>query len=285
MPLASAAANILASFAFQLSVSGARGARLAYAARYWARYLAAKRLTPGGGAWEAAHHAAMDALAASGDSARAVVVRLPSGELLELDLFTCFMILKDIVADATYASAGFAPRPGQVVFDVGGQQGVFAVLAAKAVGPAGRVVSVEPAPANFARLTGNLSRNGLANAVAVNAALGEAPGRAELTLSAWNSGGHSLTARGGPTVTVEVDTLDRLAARLGLTPDLVKVDVEGAELSVLRGGLETLRARKPAVVLEADAAGVEEGVRALLAPLGYSFKRSGPVLFAVPEAR
>lgn len=286
MPLVRAAANILDSYAFQLSVRGGLPARLGYVTRYWARYLAAKHL--GGVEWAPAHHAAMNALAQSGQSRRTAEVELPSGVRLELDLFTCFMILKEIVSDGTYGAGAHAPRAGQVVFDVGGQQGVFTVLAARAVGPEGRVVAVEPAPENFARLSKNVALNGLTNVTAVPAALSDAPGKAELALSPWNAGGHSMAGMADgstSTVTVELETLDSLCARLGTAPDLLKVDVEGAEVLVLRGGLKTLREKRPAVIVEADAPGVAEGVKALLTPLGYTLESDGHILFAAPEPR
>jgi protein O-GlcNAc transferase len=68
---------------------------------------------------------------------------------------------------------------------------------------------------------------------------------------------------------VDVVSLDDSLAALGLVPTVVKVDVEGMEVDVLRGAEQTLRRHRPALYVEAAEAEALEAVRDVLGPLGY----------------
>ena len=131
-------------------------------------------------------------------------------------------------------------RPGMTVVDVGANIGYYVLLAAGAVGPAGRVLAVEPEPHNYGLLTENLRRNRAANVRPVNAALGDAPGTAHLHRSRDNFGDHRLFGDGTrTTVPVPVTVFDDLADPLGFV-DFVKMDVQGYEHHVARGMTRTL---------------------------------------------
>lgn len=189
-------------------------------------------------------------------------------------------------------------RPGQTVVDVGANVGLYTLAAARAVGPGGRVVAFEPEPRNCARLQRNVEANGHANVTVVQAAVGEASGRARLYLGG-DSGVHSLLAEraGGPAVEVEVVALDEYCEREGLVPDVVKVDAEGAELAVLRGLRRTLRrAGGIAVVCElydpdpAVVAAKRAQAEALLAEAGLRVEgalayRASTLLYAYKPAQ
>jgi FkbM family methyltransferase len=134
-------------------------------------------------------------------------------------------------------------RPGNTFYDVGAHVGFFTVLACRLVGPTGHVHSFEPVPQNVAALNTNLRANGFEQATAHPIAIADRDGNATM------EGGRSLTARlsesGDLTVrTARVDSLNLDA------PQLVKIDVEGAESAVLRGMTDTLRAYRPVVVVE-----------------------------------
>lgn len=207
-------------------------------------------------------------------------------------------------------------RPGSVFFDVGANVGFFALLAARAVGPRGHVVAVEPMPGNVAALRRNLERNhvaeaewagpgrpapaGAPNAVTVGvtagamatvtvveAAAGLVAGRGRLGLSA-HPGGNALEVTGAPddvTGFVEVDlvTIDGLVGGGRVPPpDLVKVDTESGEAEVLRGMGEVLATHRPSVLVEVDAATVAEvdakaaAVEGPLVAAGYRIDRLPP---------
>lgn len=141
-------------------------------------------------------------------------------------------------------------RPGMTVLDVGGNIGVYTVLLSRLVGPSGRIITFEPDPDLFACLQANCTRNGCANVEAHNLALGRQADRLVLRRLILNSGDNTL-GRGGSThfrseVAVEVAALDRLLP--ALKPALVKIDVQGWELEVLRG-MEQLLTGSPAPAL------------------------------------
>lgn len=282
----SAVRNIIDSYRFQWTLGGGLGARLGYLTRYWAAYLYHRWAA--GSDWYQAHGRAIRHLAEAGLTRRVVVTRLPQGLRFESDLLTATMILKEILGDGMYKvqdDPGFEPREGATVIDVGAQQGVFAVLAAAGVGPRGRLIAVEPEPVNFSRLEANLARNGLRQAAAVNLALSDARGKATLRRDAVNTGGHTLLdgPGDGGMVEVDVDTLDGLVERLGIPAlDLLKVDVEGSALAVLRGGLKTLARSRPRIVMELDQPDDVGAVERLLGPLRYRVFTRDNVLFARP---
>lgn len=148
---------------------------------------------------------------------------------------------------------------GDLVVDCGANVGVHACALARAVGPVGRVVAIEPIAELAARLEENCRLNDLTNVDVVVAAASDAPGERTIYASApgsSNRGQASFHRRaegdGAPRV-VAVDTVDRLlAARGGAAPRLVKIDVEGNELAVLRGAEATLRRVRPVLVFEYD---------------------------------
>lgn len=284
MPSVEAMRNVLDSFRFQFELSGDLLPRLAYALRYWLSYFYGKHfVTPGD--WAAAHVRAMQKLA--GLTRRRVRVTLDDGLTLELDRLTCFLLLKDIRRDRTYELAGtelFSFRPGRVVYDIGSQQGIYACSAARAVGSEGRVVCAEPSPENHALLAKNVALNGLTNVTLVAAAVSDHSGFAELYQSVYNTGAHSLMPLAGGAVAAKVRllTLDELCAEAGRDPDLLKIDVEGSVLAVLRGGRAVLARAKPAIVLEIDRPEDLAEIEALLKPLGYELRPKRNIIFALP---
>lgn len=190
-----------------------------------------------------------------------------------------------------------AIKPGGIVLDVGANVGFFAVpLAARVAQLGGRVVAVEPLPANADRLRRNIEANGLdERVVIVRAALGEAQGRMFLvrTDSLAPTGNAVRTTTEMPASNeVELRTLDELADELALGRcDAVKVDIEGGELAFLRGGERYLREHRPLLCVELNqvqmvAAGWRTGdLQSLADEWGYRLEvGDGPIenVFLVP---
>jgi len=153
---------------------------------------------------------------------------------------------------------------GDIFVDVGANIGYFTVLAGLCVGAAGRVHAVEPDADNAALLARNVALNGLSNVQLHRTAVSDHCGEAPLFRGTSNSGAHSLLRKNGLTAgpSVPVVTLDRL---LHAEPriKLLKIDVQGAEMSVLRGLAERLTAKdaRPAIIMEfspADLARADE---------------------------
>ncbi|HEX3911366.1 MAG TPA: FkbM family methyltransferase [Solirubrobacteraceae bacterium] len=151
-------------------------------------------------------------------------------------------------------------KPGQTVYDVGANIGFFTILCSRLVGPEGHVYAFEPIPQNLATLRHNVTLNALSNVTIVDKALSSSTGVAQMFVSPW-SAFHSLNVEGatkqedhGPDegeVTVQTVTLDEFVQGEGVrAPDLLKIDVEGAELIVVQGMSQTLRAEEPLLLVE-----------------------------------
>jgi FkbM family methyltransferase len=132
------------------------------------------------------------------------------------------------------------PKSG-VFYDIGANIGIFTLPAAQIVGKDGRVVAFEAAPANYNRLLENLEQNNLTNVIPFGLGLSSENTTATLfrPTNRLGEGGHSLLDNGVPSAGVSTILLARLDDLVELwdlpTPDLVKIDVEGAEMDVLAG--------------------------------------------------
>ena len=178
-------------------------------------------------------------------------------------------------------------RPGDTFLDIGSSIGFFTLIAARLVGPEGRVFAVEPVPENARCILTSAAANGFSIITVIEAAAGGAEGSGDLAL-AHHPGGATLSATDAPSdmkgsLRVPVTTVDALLAsgRIG-APSLVKIDVEGTEINVLEGMRRTLLTCRPQLVVEVDAAtgGVAEAkfraVTDWLQTAGYAVVRLEP---------
>jgi FkbM family methyltransferase len=142
-------------------------------------------------------------------------------------------------------------RPGMTVVDAGAHIGYYTRLFAELVGPAGRVLAVEPERENYSLLLRNIPSGTHEYVEAVDVALSDEEGEATLYVAAGHSI-HSLVHGYMPAdeaVSVRVTTLDRLLEDRGIERvDFVKIDVEGAEPRVLAGMMRTI-ARSPGLAM------------------------------------
>ena len=149
--------------------------------------------------------------------------------------------------------------PGRDVIDVGANVGFFSVLAAKLIDDGQRVLAIEPTPSAVGYLRRNIERNSCADRVIVAQNLvADSVGRRDLHVIPGKEEFSSLNAIVHPSVrglesvkiVVDCETIDNLVMRLGLSPGLIKIDVEGAEIAVFRGAEETIRRHLPTIVFE-----------------------------------
>jgi FkbM family methyltransferase len=148
-------------------------------------------------------------------------------------------------------------RPGMTFVDAGANHGIYTVFAARRVGADGLVWAFEPSPRERGQLHFNLEMNGLTARV-FSVALADVNGQAELTVSDPEHHGQStLGAFANPELEVhgkelvEVRRLDDVVAENPLTRiDVMKLDVEGAELRLLRGAAGILERYRPVILLE-----------------------------------
>lgn len=125
-------------------------------------------------------------------------------------------------------------RPGQIVYDVGANNGFISTLASHLVGKSGRVFAFEPLPANVSTLSALLTANDTTNCEVVPVAVSDMT--TDLTLFVGNSHATASVQQNhgsGERITVSSVPLDAFATAHPL-PDFVKIDVEGAEGLVLR---------------------------------------------------
>jgi len=143
-------------------------------------------------------------------------------------------------------------KPGFVVIDVGANIGWYTLLAASAVGPEGRVHAVECAPQNLSLLEYNVRKNKLHHVRIHPYAAGLARGTQTLNVSPVGLAGFSPCSRwptipgSGTTVTVPVVPLDEV---IGVPVHLVKIDVDGFDLQVLKGMKRIVSANKELAVI------------------------------------
>ena len=155
-------------------------------------------------------------------------------------------------------------KPGDVFWDIGANMGGVTRLASRLVGPKGKVISIEASLNNYRKLNHNTVVNHLSNVFLIRAAI-------------WNEGGKTLTLHNGSggddslfpsdhlvtsTESVESLTLDALFKLYGM-PNLMKMDIEGAEYEALMGAENILKlsseSNRPIIILESSS----KDVRAL----------------------
>jgi FkbM family methyltransferase len=148
-----------------------------------------------------------------------------------------------------------AARPGTIAIDTGAHVGLFTIPLARAVGTEGVVWAIEPLPENVRRLRANLRTNGLHNVTVIASAASDADGQLAFELagdSAYGSTREVLQGWGtAEVVQVSAVRLDTEWRRHGMPRvSVIKIDVEGAELRVLRGAENLLRVLRPQLLIE-----------------------------------
>lgn len=164
-------------------------------------------------------------------------------------------------------------RPGDVAYDVGAHVGYLSLVMARLVGPRGRVVAFEANPDNQRSLATNFARIAPNVAEMVPTAVSDHTGIVRFATFGYSLVGHIETVD-TPTdahvVTTPCVTLDEYVyGRSHPAPALVKVDVEGAEAQVLRGGWRLLNEHRPVVIVEARLTDEWWAVASNLARVGY----------------
>jgi FkbM family methyltransferase len=158
-------------------------------------------------------------------------------------------------------------RPGDTVWDIGANVGLFAFAAAFAAGPSGRVVAVEADDwlAGLVRRSAQTAGPAYAQVEVLAAAVADRPGILELRIATRGRAGNHLSAVAGSTQTggyrearrVVAVTLDSLLDAFPL-PRLLKLDVEGAEALCLRGADRLLGEVRPLLLCEVAAENADE---------------------------
>lgn len=167
-------------------------------------------------------------------------------------------------------------RRGDVFYDIGANAGFFSLLGSRCVGPEGRVFAFEPLVEDVRSIRAQLDLNDVSHCIVIEAAVADRSGWIEFCEGAENSTGH-VNPREGPghdvsAIQVKAVTLDDFVKTFP-SPDFIKMDVEGAELLVLRGARSMLAGKRPPnMLIEFHGDRLRHECLFLLADVGYEFR-------------
>lgn len=181
-----------------------------------------------------------------------ISLTLPDGNRI-----TCrvpdLIVVSDVYMINVYEA--LEPSEGSLIFDIGANIGLFSIKIATQKKTA-TVIALEPDPENFQMLKRNLELNGIKTVIPINMALGERSGKLEFFISATNNAASSIY-RHDDTMTgveVEANTFDYLLRILGIEQPnkemFIKMDVEGAELQILKGAKNLALVENIKVIME-----------------------------------
>ncbi len=164
--------------------------------------------------------------------------------------------------------------PGDTFLDVGANHGCYSLRAARYIGESGTVLAFEPQPGLARLVERSLSYTGVRRIQVHAVACGDQPGTAVLHVEPASSGSATLHgaewATGVTTVDVPVQRLDDLVSAQAMKGRLVmKLDVEGHELSALRGAERLLATARPAILLELSPDNAERSGHSLSELLAF----------------
>ncbi|MGE5478800.1 MAG: FkbM family methyltransferase [Chloroflexota bacterium] len=187
------------------------------------------------------------------------VVKLKNGIKMELDTTEYLQALLYVFGDfeiSTELALRKIVKQDDVVIDIGANVGYLSLILSKLTGPAGKVFAFEPEPNNFKAFIKNIDLNGFTNIIPSQSAISDIKGVLKLFLASGNNRGMHSTIFDEKTLSADfVETpslpLDDFVQENDLKKlDLVKIDVEGAELQVLKGMNKTLNTLRPKIIIE-----------------------------------
>jgi len=178
---------------------------------------------------------------------------------------------------------------GSVCVDIGANLGYLSILMSQLAGAEGQIIAFEPMPDTLELLRENVAINGLRNIMIVAAAASDVTGSADLLSEADENVAKTASMVGyrlegpGRVTNVRSLRLDDYFSGSARLPNVVKIDVEGAETMVLRGARETIARSRPLLLVEVHAweSSASRDVLQLLSDFGY---RTEIVELRPPEA-
>jgi FkbM family methyltransferase len=178
-------------------------------------------------------------------------------------------------------------KAGDVFYDLGANIGLFTLLAARCVGPTGKVFSFEPDAENSARLRRNVAYNNFPNVAVIESGVWSSTTELPFTTSPASSPDRGFGTFVGSNASgsdsfipcVSIDDF----ARLHPAPTAIKCDVESAEIEVLKGALATFASHRPWILVEMHSPDNDREARTILSQLDYRFESVDEThLFAAP---
>jgi FkbM family methyltransferase len=190
-------------------------------------------------------------------------------------------------------------RPGMTVYDIGANVGLFSVRLLRWIRPTGWLYAVEPSPVCVSFLRANLGLTGAENFQILPVAISNRRTECAFRLNYANSligvtSDSPHAAKPGHELRVAAESLDGLIAERGLRkPDLIKLDVEGAEALAVEGMMETIATARPTLMIELHGRAAASQTLQRLASCGYryldtstgvTYERAEDLSEALPEA-
>ncbi len=178
--------------------------------------------------------------------------------------------IKPDYEDTAVTSFLAAIKPGDTVWDIGAHIGLYTILAARKVGKGGTIVAWEPAPKSFEQMARHLALNGLDEQCRLIGEVVSDGLQSQVTFELEGGVDNGIDNRlgyehpnkpWGTQITVTARSIDDWAARMERIPDVIKMDIEGAEVFALRGGRRLLTGeygKRPRILLSVHPAYIEE---------------------------
>lgn len=173
--------------------------------------------------------------------------------------------LREVFVENIYNVKGFVPKAGEVVVDVGANYGDTAIWWSKIHGA--QVHAFEPLTNVYTELERNVSFNS-ANVVTYNTALGSGE-----RISGTDDGYMLTFSNSAASILFDSRKLDDFNFE---RVDLLKIDVEGFEYSVLKGASSTIQKHMPRIILETHSSSLFSQCDSFLRQFGYSIREEGP---------
>lgn len=145
-------------------------------------------------------------------------------------------------------------KPGMHIIDIGAHLGLFSACSSQLTGSTGKIICFEPTPGTYEVLKKTLALNKCDNVTPLQQAVGAATGETVFFVSSTaacnsNSLVENVSEGNAEKYNVTITTIDDIVNTFQLHPHLIKIDAEGAELDVLKGGIKTLTEKKPTLIL------------------------------------
>jgi len=179
--------------------------------------------------------------------------------------------LRNIFQDGLYSH--FPVRKEWIVLDVGAHVGIFTLFVASRLRGTGTVLAIEPCPQNYELLARNILTDKYRNVIAFREALSDNVGSTKLFLST-DSASHSIVGDGKASINVDTETIDNIVSRMNLPRiDLLKINAEGAELSILQGAERSMHRITHAIIEVHPCRVIGKDVESFLAERGFKLRR------------
>jgi FkbM family methyltransferase len=186
-----------------------------------------------------------------------------------------------------YAALKEYLKPGMDVIDIGAHIGLFSAICSQLTEGNGKIVCFEPTPGTYKLLLETLELNHCKNVIPVQAAVSNKEGTAIFYISSDYEGNNSNSLVGDNPLhqmsgyDVRLETIDSIVKKYSVTPSVIKIDVEGAELDTLKGGLASFSRFKPRLILGLHPAAIRrkgdslEAIWDLLVSATYKIELDG----------